>query len=49
MAITAETRQDIMELAVAANNAAPGTVLLSELVAQSYLWIIIARHCEHSR
>ena len=35
MAITAETRQDIMELAVAANNAAPGTTLLSELVALS--------------
>ena len=35
MAITAETRQDIMELAVAANNAAPGTTLLSDLVAQS--------------
>ena len=35
MAITAETRQDIMELVVAANNAAPGTVLLSELVALS--------------
>lgn len=35
MAITAETRQDIMELAVAANNAAPGTTLLSELVAMS--------------
>jgi len=35
MAITAETRQDIMELAVAANNAAPGTTLLSKLVAMS--------------
>ena len=35
MAITAETRQDIMELAVAANNAAPGTTLLSDLVAMS--------------
>ena len=35
MAITAETRQDIMELVVAANNAAPGTTLLSELVALS--------------
>lgn len=35
MAITAETRQNIMELAVAANNAAPGTTLLSELVAMS--------------
>ena len=35
MAITAETRQDIMELAVAANGAAPGTTLLSELVAMS--------------
>ena len=35
MAITAETRQDIMELAVAANNAAPGTTLLSSLVAMS--------------
>jgi len=35
MAITAETRQDIMELAVAANNAAPGTTLLSTLVAMS--------------
>ena len=35
MAITAETRQDIMELVVAANNAAPGTTLLSDLVAMS--------------
>jgi len=34
MAITAETRQDIIELVVAANNAAPGTALLSDLVAQ---------------
>jgi len=33
MAITAETRQDIMELVVTAFNAAPGTTLLSELVA----------------
>jgi len=35
MAITAETRQDIMELVVTAYNAAPGTTLLSELVALS--------------
>ena len=48
MAITAETRQDIMELAVAANNAAPGTTLLSDLVAP-HVWIIIAGHCEHPR
>jgi len=34
MAITAETRTDIIELVVAANNAAPGTALLSSLVAQ---------------
>jgi len=33
MAITAETRQDIMELVVTAYNAAPGTTLLTELVA----------------
>ena len=35
MAITAETRKDIIELVVAANNAAPGTTLLSTLVAAS--------------
>ena len=35
MAITAETRNDIIELVVAANNAAPGTTLLTELVALS--------------
>ena len=34
MAITAETRKDIIELVVTANNAAPGTALLSDLVAQ---------------
>jgi len=33
MAITAETRQDIIELVVTAFNAAPGTTLLNELVA----------------
>jgi len=33
MAITAETRQDIIELVVTAYNAAPGTELLNELVA----------------
>jgi Ca2+-binding RTX toxin-like protein len=33
MAITAETRTDIIELAVTALNAAPGTTLLNELVA----------------
>ncbi|CAE7163526.1 rsaA [Symbiodinium microadriaticum] len=33
MAITAETRNDIIELVVAAYNAAPGTTLLNELVA----------------
>lgn len=33
MAITAETRTDIIELVVAAYNAAPGTTLLNELVA----------------
>jgi len=33
MAITAETRQSIMELVVTAYNAAPGTTLLNELVA----------------
>ena len=33
MAITAETRQDIIELVVAAYDAAPGTTLLTELVA----------------
>lgn len=33
MAITAETRNDIIELVVTAYNAAPGTTLLSELVA----------------
>jgi len=33
MAITAETRQDIIELVVTAYNAAPGTTLLTELVA----------------
>jgi hypothetical protein len=32
MAITAETRQDIIELVVTAYNAAPGTTLLTELV-----------------
>jgi len=33
MAITAETRNDIIELVITAYNAAPGTTLLSELVA----------------
>ena len=33
MAITAETRSDIIELVVAAYDAAPGTALLTELVA----------------
>ena len=33
MAITAETRNDIIELVVTAYNAAPGTALLTELVA----------------
>ena len=33
MAITAETRQDIIELVVTAYGAAPGTTLLTELVA----------------
>lgn len=33
MAITAETRNDIIELVVTAYNAAPGTTLLTELVA----------------
>ena len=33
MAITAAMRQDIIELAVITNNAAPGTTLLAELVA----------------
>jgi len=33
MAITAETRNDIIELVVAAYNSAPGTTLLNELVA----------------
>jgi len=33
MAITAETRKDIIELVVTALNAAPGTTLLNELVA----------------
>ena len=33
MAITAETRKDIIELVVTAYNAAPGTTLLTELVA----------------
>jgi hypothetical protein len=33
MAITAATRQDIIELVVTAYNAAPGTELLNELVA----------------
>ncbi|MCH8134992.1 MAG: hypothetical protein IIB77_03320, partial [Proteobacteria bacterium] len=35
MAITAETRTNIIQLVVAANNAAPGTTLLTELVAAS--------------
>ena len=35
MAITAETRTNIIRLVVAANNAAPGTTLLSTLVAAS--------------
>ena len=35
MAITAETRTSIIQLVVAANNAAPGTTLLTELVAAS--------------
>ena len=33
MAITAETRTDIIDLVVAALDVAPGTTLLSELVA----------------
>ena len=32
MAVTAETRQDIIELVVTALDAAPGTTLLTELV-----------------
>ena len=35
MAITTAVRQDIMELAVLMNDSAPGTTLLSELVAKS--------------
>jgi len=35
MAITAAMRQDIMELAVITNNAAPGTTLLAELVTMA--------------
>ena len=35
MAITAETRKSIIELAVAANNAAPGTTLLTSLITAS--------------
>lgn len=35
MAITAETRNDIIELVVAATNSAPGTALLTQLVADS--------------
>ena len=35
MAITAATRQDIIELCVIANNEAPGVTLLATLVAES--------------
>ena len=35
MAITAETRKSIIDLVVGATGAAPGTILLSELVAES--------------
>lgn len=35
MAITAETRTEIIELVVAATNSAPGTALLTQLVADS--------------
>ena len=35
MAITSATRTDIIQLAVIANNAAPGTTLLATLVAES--------------
>ena len=35
MAITTATRLDIIQLAVIANNAAPGTTLLATLVAES--------------
>ena len=47
MAITAAVRQDIMELAVLMNNTAPGTTLLSELVAKSVAGSSLSEIAEH--
>jgi len=47
MAITAAVRQDIMELAVLMNNKAPGTALLSELVAKSAAGSSLTQIAEH--
>jgi Ca2+-binding RTX toxin-like protein len=47
MAITAAVRQDIMELAVLMNNKAPGTTLLSELVAKSAAGSSLTEIAEH--
>ena len=47
MAITAAVRQDIMELAVLMNNTAPGTTLLSELVAKSVAGSSLTEIAEH--
>ena len=47
MAITSAVRQDIMELAVLMNNKAPGTALLSELVAKSAAGASLTEIAEH--
>ena len=47
MAITSAVRQDIMELAVLMNNSAPGTTLLSELVAKSVAGSSLNEIAEH--
>ena len=47
MAITTAVRQDIMELAVLMNDSAPGTTLLSELVAKSVAGSSLTEIAEH--
>jgi hypothetical protein len=47
MAITSAVRQDIMELAVLMNDSAPGTTLLSELVAKSVAGSSLTEIAEH--
>ena len=47
MAITAALRQDIMELAVLTNNAAPGTTLLGELVTMANSGSTLTQIADH--